>query len=72
MNLIEEPADPDCPHCHGSGTCYETRPSGATSSGEMLSIRPCGCRSYANRAKVRQTCDHVYVCIKCGCRESKP
>lgn len=59
MEIVIYPPDPDCPKCKGSGAITDC-------SAKHFSYRKCDCARYENIQKIRDRCDHEYVCKKCG------
>lgn len=59
MYIMQYPPDPDCPKCLGSGGI-----SNMTGIGSFILY--CDCRKPENLIKLRERCDHAYVCHKCG------
>lgn len=68
--IIIEPADPDCPKCRGTGTISESEVYGKYPGTDVpmgeFSFGDCTCRSYANRQKIKDCCEHEFTCKKCG------
>lgn len=69
--IVLEPADPDCPKCHGTGTVYESRDMGHYPGHPEIrmgasSFGNCDCRRFENRQKIQDRCEHECECRKCG------